>query len=274
MTPSMTFPSVAQLVYSAQGPAGLALLLLGGAVAGAAFGSFINACAMRLVRGEDFIFTPSRCRGCERPLGWFENLPVLGFLRGRGWCGCGRARLPVRYLAAELLFAFLAINYLLILPPAAAAGFAIAALFFGIALLTDFEAMVLHPPLLLAAGLLGLAFAAAGGVNLLVWPTDFDDALLGIVIGAAVPTVVNAAYRLWRGRAGFGSGDSWMLAAIGAWIGAFGVLGVFIAASVLGAVIGGGLILRGKASTTSQLPFGVFLFVGFVAFPNALMFLI
>ena len=49
------------------GMAGLVVICLFAFAVGACLGSFANACAMRLVRDEDFIFAKSRCRGCDRP---------------------------------------------------------------------------------------------------------------------------------------------------------------------------------------------------------------
>ena len=68
------------------GMAGLVVICLFAFAVGACLGSFANACAMRLVRDEDFIFAKSRCRGCDRPLSWWQNLPLIGWLTARGRC--------------------------------------------------------------------------------------------------------------------------------------------------------------------------------------------
>ena len=47
------------------GPAGMAVLAGFIFILGCCLGSFANACAMRLVRDEDFILSASRCRGCD-----------------------------------------------------------------------------------------------------------------------------------------------------------------------------------------------------------------
>lgn len=273
MMPALVHDSLAATLYATSGAGGLAVLLVGALLTGAAMGSFINACAMRLVRGEDFVFAASRCRGCERRLGKFENLPVFGFLRRAGHCLCGKMRLDARYIALECLFAVLMVNYALVLPLTAVVGFAVASLFLGIAMLTDFEAMVLHPPVLAIAAALGLAFALAGQWHPMTWLTTPLEAFAGMVVGTAMPITVNAVYLRLRGQPGFGAGDAWLLGAIGAWLGPVCVVLVFLAACCLGAVTGIYLIVKKRATATTRLPFGVFLTMVFAAFPNALLFL-
>ena len=70
---------------------------------GACLGSFANACAMRLVRDEDFVATASRCRDCQTQLSWCENLPVIGYLTLRGRCRHCQARISPRYLVVEII---------------------------------------------------------------------------------------------------------------------------------------------------------------------------
>jgi leader peptidase (prepilin peptidase)/N-methyltransferase len=86
----------------------VALLFL----AGLAIGSFLNVVAHRLPRGESLVLPPSRCPSCETPIRWFDNLPVLGWLKLRGRCrACGASiswRYPAVELATGVLFALVA----------------------------------------------------------------------------------------------------------------------------------------------------------------------
>lgn len=231
---------------------------------GACFGSFANACALRLVRNEDFIRPKSRCRMCGRPLHWWENLPIIGYAALRGRCGCAKFALPVRYLLVELLLGAIVLGYAAMMPPIMAIGFSIAAIFIVISLLTDLEAMILHPALLTIWGGLGLGFAALAHSGLFYWHITWQQAAFSALIGAGMPFFINQIFRLIRGKNGFGEGDFWLLAAIGAWIGPVGVLVVFFGAAFLGAVAGTLLILVGKAQLGSKLPFGLFLSVVFI----------
>ena len=235
---------------------------------GACLGSFANACAMRLVRDEDFVATASRCRGCQTQLSWRENLPVIGYLTLRGRCRHCQARISPRYLVIEVIAGLMLLSYAASLPLGLASGFGIALVFVGIACLTDLEALTLHPALLSAFGVIGLCLSIIGDFGFLTWHLGSAQALAGIVASAATPLLVNAVYRMVRGRNGFGEGDFWLLAAIGAWLGPVMGPALFLAACWLGALVGVGMMLTGRASVMTKLPFGLFAGFAFILWPN------
>ena len=241
---------------------------------GACLGSFANACALRLVRDEDFVSGNSRCRGCDRSLRWHENLPIIGYLRLRGTCACGSMKLSPRYLMIEVILGVIAVYYALALPPILAIGLIIAATIAMISLLTDLEAMILHPALLTFMGAVGLGFAALAQFELFWWPMSLVEASAGAVIASLVPFLINKIYYLFRRQNGFGEGDFWLMAGIGAWSGPVGAMVIFFAATMLGAVVGIAMILTGRASGTTKLPFGLFISVVFILCPtpNILLF--
>jgi len=252
------------------GAAGVAVLAGFIFCLGACLGSFANACAMRLVRDEDFVFATSRCRGCDKPLGWRENLPVLGFVLQRGRCGCRGMKLSPRYVIAELLGGAMLVSYAATLPLPLALGFGLALPFVAIACLTDLEALTLHPTLLTIFGAIGLGLAIAADFRLLLWHISGAQALAGMVASAGLPLLVNAVYRRVRGRNGFGEGDFWLLAAIGAWLGPIMGPAVFLAACWLGAAVGLVMVASGRGSIMTKLPFGLFAGFVFMLWPNFL----
>ena len=273
MLQSINIPPVGALAlhaaYALQiGLAGLAIVATLAFIVGGCAGSFANACAMRLVRNEDFIFNRSRCRGCDRPLRWHENLPLVGYALQKGQCRTCGSRVSIRYPMVELIGGILVAGYCFTLPPAMAFGFTLALLFVGIACLTDIEALTLHPLLLSLLGLLGVIFALAGEFGLLFWHISSAQALSGIVFAALLPLGINFIYRMIRGHNGFGEGDFWMMAALGAWLGPIAGMGLFLLASWLGAIIGVGMMLTGRASSMTKLPFGLFAGVVFILWPN------
>ena len=107
---------------------------------------------------------------------------------------------------------------------------------------------------------LGLGFSLAGG---LTW---WLDSVLGMVVGAGLPAAVILLYKLIRGIEGMGWGDVKFLAGIGAVVGLSGCLWILIVAAVLGSVVGVGLILSGRGSSQTALPFGTFLAAAAVLF--------
>ena len=237
---------------------------------GGCFGSFANAAAMRLVRDESPILPPSRCRFCDKPLGWRENLPLFGWVFLRGRCACAKFSLPKRYVMVEWGFACLTAWLAYAMPLIVFAVFCVLNIIIVIALLTDSEAMVLHPPSLLLGTLIALVAAAL----IPHWPIHFANALLGMMIGGGMIFFTNALYRMTRGRDGFGAGDIWLLGMIGACYGTSSAVLIFFGASFIGAATGITLILAKKGEFSSKLPFGLFLSVVFLLYPALNMLLI
>jgi leader peptidase (prepilin peptidase)/N-methyltransferase len=100
----------------------------------------------------------------------------------------------------------------------------------------------------------GLAFS--------VWPPPgIVASLLGAALGAALPWLVRWLWLKARGVEAMGLGDVKMLAMIGAFLGWQQVWVVLFLASFAGATIGVTLMLLGRRSMASRLPFGTFLAV-------------
>ena len=74
--------------------------ILGGCV-----GSFLNVVAYRLPRGMSLSTPGSACPSCGRPIRWFHNVPVIGWIVLRGQCyDCGQKISPW-YPSIEMLVA-------------------------------------------------------------------------------------------------------------------------------------------------------------------------
>lgn len=71
------------------------------AVFGACLASFACVLSDRIPRGEPFLGGRSRCV-CGRQLRIWENVPVLGWVRTWGNARCCGAKVPVKYVLAEL----------------------------------------------------------------------------------------------------------------------------------------------------------------------------
>ncbi len=74
---------------------------------GGAVGSFLTVVWDRLGTGEGFVLPRSRCPECDRPIRWYHNVPVIGWLLLGGRCyDCG-SRIPFKHPLIELAFALL-----------------------------------------------------------------------------------------------------------------------------------------------------------------------
>ncbi|MFM7149604.1 MAG: prepilin peptidase, partial [Gemmataceae bacterium] len=69
---------------------------------GVSVGSYLNVCVARLPYEKCLLWPGSRCGSCYQAIPWYDNIPILGYLRLRGRCrSCGQSFSP-RYLFIEL----------------------------------------------------------------------------------------------------------------------------------------------------------------------------
>lgn len=218
------------------------------AALGAAVGSFLNVVVARLPRGESLLRPGSRCPRCRTPIAWHDNVPVLSWILLGGRCRACRAAISFRYPLVEALGALAALlafrRHGLSLP--AAAEFAFASVLLALTFI-DLDTWLLPHALtwpLLACGVL----AAAAGLG----PAPLSASLWGAGLGfAAFAAVAWAGARVFKKEA-LGFGDVWLLAGIGAWLGARALLPVVLLASLQGSLVGIALILAGKGTPGPQ----------------------
>src|SRR5256886_16644369 len=72
------------------------ILLIGAAILGLCFGSFLNVCILRLANEDkklrSLFHPPSTCPSCRQPIAWRDNIPIVSWLLLRGRCRrCGHA---------------------------------------------------------------------------------------------------------------------------------------------------------------------------------------
>ncbi|MBI4598138.1 MAG: prepilin peptidase [Candidatus Omnitrophica bacterium] len=72
---------------------------------GACAGSFLNVCIYRMPREESIVWPGSRCPHCQKPIAWYDNIPVLSFLALRAQCRQCHQPIRWRYPIVEALTA-------------------------------------------------------------------------------------------------------------------------------------------------------------------------
>jgi leader peptidase (prepilin peptidase)/N-methyltransferase len=222
---------------------------------GLVVGSFLNVCIYRLPRDESVAWPASHCTTCNRPLDWYENIPVMSWMVLRGRCRTCRSPIAIRYPIIEMvtgvlfLGAYLAFGLTPLLPVRILFACAMVVLF-----AIDLEHQILPNEITLpgiAIGFLCAHFMPPG------WPSS----LVGLLVGGLFPFLIAEAYLRIRGREGMGMGDFKMLAMVGAFLG-WPLVGItLILACVLGVVIGGGALLVSRRDMATKIPFGTFIAV-------------
>ncbi|MRD47639.1 A24 family peptidase [Caenimonas koreensis] len=198
----------------------------------------------------------SRCPHCGAPIHWYQNIPVISWLALRGKCASCSARISVRYPIVELVtagfFAFCVARFGVSL----AAAFWIAFCCILICqFLIDVDTMMLPDALNYPLLWLGLIAAA-----LKLTPVTLVSAVWGAVFGYLALWIVFHAYRLLTGKEGFGYGDFKLLAALGAWFGGEYLIAIILLSSIVGSIVGVGLVLAGRiANLQVKISYGPFL---------------
>lgn len=207
------------------------------------------------------IVTPrSACPSCGHQITALENIPIISWLLLGGKCKGCKAKISMRYPLVE------AITGALIGAVAYKYGYTYSALFafvfvFALIALTfiDFDTQLLPDDITLPLLWLGLLLNLNGGF------TDLKSAVLGAIFGYLILWSVYWLFKLVTGKEGMGFGDFKLLGAIGAWFGWQLLPAVILLSSVVGAVIGIGMIMfKGKTGGTA-IPFGPFLALGGIA---------
>ena len=223
---------------------------------GLAVGSFLNVCIYRLPRRESLNWPGSHCTTCNRPLAWYENLPLVSWLTLRGRCRTCEAAISPMYPAVEAITGavFVAGYFIYGWTPLLAVR-----LMFACAMIVLFVIDLRHRILPNAITLPGIVVGLALSVML---PPGWLASLIGLLAGGGILFAIGEAYYRVRHVEGLGMGDVKMLAMIGAFLGWKLMLVTLVLASFAGSLVGIGVMLTGRGGMTFALPFGTFLAVG------------
>jgi leader peptidase (prepilin peptidase)/N-methyltransferase len=82
---------------------------------GLCVGSFLNVVVYRLPLGKSLLHPPSTCPKCDTRLAWYDNIPVLGWLKLGGKCRYCKVAISPRYPIVELATGLLFLGYALAL---------------------------------------------------------------------------------------------------------------------------------------------------------------
>lgn len=246
-------------------------------VLGLAIGSFLNVVILRLpermaaewrreahdilelaVDGTalppGIVREPSHCPHCKHPLAIRDNIPLLGWVLLRGRCRYCAAPISIQYPLVELLTGALSALIVWKFGPGwlALAGLLLTWTLIALAGI-DFRTQLLPDQLTLPLLWLGLLLAL---LPMIVTPSA---SIMGAAIGYLSLWSVYWLFKLLTGKEGMGHGDFKLLAALGAWMGPTALLPIILLSSLIGALVGVGLIVLRRHGRDVPMPFGPFI---------------
>lgn len=235
-------------------------LVLGCLVFGLVIGSFLNVVVWRVPRGESIVSPPSACPSCGHQIRAYDNIPVLSWLVLHGRCrDCGEPismRYPLVELGTACLFAVAAL--VIGLDWALPAYLYFAAIAVALSLI-DLDTKKLPNAIVLPSYPVALALLLLPAALDPAWDS-YVRALLGAVALFAFYFLLAFVY-----PAGMGFGDVKLAGVIGLYLGWLGwgplIVGAFLG-FLLGAVVGGGLMVARRAKMKTAIPFGPFMLLG------------
>jgi leader peptidase (prepilin peptidase) / N-methyltransferase len=196
----------------------------------------------------------SACPQCGHGITALENIPIASYIALGGRCSACKKAISLRYPIVE--------GFVAVLSGYVAWRFGFSTAMFGALLFVwamvalafiDLDTFYLPDSITLPLLWAGLLFNT-GAVFI-----DLRSAVIGAAAGYIALWSVYWIFKLATGKEGMGYGDFKLLAAIGAWLGWKMLPLVILLSSVVGAVIGIGLVVFARHGRNVPIPFGPYL---------------
>jgi leader peptidase (prepilin peptidase)/N-methyltransferase len=196
----------------------------------------------------------SACPQCGHQITALENIPLVSYLFLRGKCVKCKTRISARYPVVELLTGALS-AFLVWRFGTGLVG--LGALVFTYLLIAmtfiDADTQLLPDDLTLPLLWCGLLININGTF------VPLHEAVIGAAAGYLCLWAVYWLFKLTTGKEGMGYGDFKLLAALGAWLGWKMLPVIVLLSSLVGAVVGIGLIVFAQRGRDNPIPFGPYL---------------
>jgi len=221
---------------------------------GLVVGSFLNVVIYRMRELDTILNTRSHCPECKKEIRWYDLIPFLSFILLKTRCRYCAKPISWQYPLVELATGaiFVALFYLY--------GFSwdmlfyvIISMFLIVIFVYDLIHSIIPDEMLWPAVIISLLYLAFGG-GLGV----FKMALMGVAIAVGFLGII---YVLGKGK-WMGMGDVKLAVLLGLITPFPYVLLTLFSAFIVGSIIGIILMLTGKKTMKSEIPFGPFLIIG------------
>ena len=220
---------------------------------GLAVGSFLNCIIYRLEKGESFLRGRSFCPHCGHILSFGDLIPLLSFLILKGKCRYFQQKISWQYPLVEISTGLLFIS-LLNLTQVRPVYFYLLLMgcFLIIIFVYDLKYYIIPDKIIYPAIVIAFRYTLRDPASLM------KPGLTAAFLASAFFLIIVI---LSRGK-WMGIGDIKLAFLIGLILGWPKILPALFLAFLIGAIIGIGLIVAGKKTLKSEVPFGPFLVTG------------
>ncbi len=226
---------------------------------GLAVGSFLNCLIYRLESGESFLKGRSFCPKCKHLLSWKDLIPILSFVFLKGKCRYCQQKISLQYPLVEISTAIL-----FLAPHFFYQNFNFFELFFYwifvscsiVIFVYDLKNYSIPDKVLLFAIFSALIYRLFRAWNFGKW--EFSEILIPILSATFSSLFFFLIWFFSRGK-WMGQGDIELVFFLGLILGWPKILVALLIAFFSGATIGLGLVMAGKKSLKSEIPFAPFL---------------
>ena len=231
---------------------------------GACIGSFLNVCIVRMPREHSIVSPGSHCPHCQKPIVWYDNIPLVSFLCLRAACRHCRRPISWRYPLVEALTGVVAVAVFAYFGMTAVSVIYLA---FVCALIVssfiDLEFQIIPDEISLGGLAVGLVVSvlipALHGTDSRL--LSLGRAVLGMLVGGGLLYLTGMLGDFVFRKESMGGGDIKLLAMAGSILGWKLVALTFFTAPIL-ALIPGVMVLLFKRSHV--IPYGPFLSLGLI----------
>ena len=219
---------------------------------GAILGSFYLVVGTRLPKGEDVLFSRSKCDSCGKPLKWYNLIPIFSYVFQSGKCTYCNKKIAGEHIIVEIATGLLFVFTYYYLPAGYYfyVGLIISSLLI-IIFVSDFKYMIILDSPLIISGILVII------LKLIFY--GFKPTLISIASGIALFCVMLLLFQLGKflfKKEALGGGDIKLAGVIGIVLGLKLGLVSIILSSLLALPYAVGAMLLNK---NSEVPFGPFL---------------
>ena len=241
---------------------------------GLVMGSFLSCIIYRLQTGESFLKGRSFCPHCRHELSWQDLIPIFSFLILKGRCRYCRKPISWQYPLVELAtgIIFLLIVWNLEFGICLEFGiwnllfYLLISCFLIIIFVYDLKHYIIPDAVIYPAIAIAFLYQLFRMLNFVNWNLfgiwNVESGILRPISSAFLASLFFLAIVFLSQGKWMGLGDVKLAFLMGLFLGFPNILVALFLAFFIGAIIGIGLIISGKRTLKSEVPFGPFLITG------------